>query len=321
MGHRSRAQSSMEYIMTYGWAVIIIAVILATLFELGVFNSTFLGPREPPGACWVLRPAGPGTVINAGLEGECSGLPPQFVANFNGQSTNVSAPISTLSMLNTGQFSATAWVFSRGSTGTEQMAFSAGSDVCYTSYSSGPNDTGVILLAAPAYSGNAGSGLPDYFKVAACIWNSTYSGSQWEYASVPFQSSDYGQWEFMAATYNGTYLDFYLNGVLVGSELAPGKMLEPVNYISIGNMQSPISSAKFWFNGSISDIQIYNISLDPSEVYYLYHKDLGSPPAALDGLVLWLPLNGNSNDYSGNTNGGEFYNGIYQGWINNYTYT
>ncbi|MEM3875886.1 MAG: hypothetical protein QXP35_02315 [Candidatus Micrarchaeaceae archaeon] len=39
-----KAQSAMEYLMTYGWAILIIAVVLAALDMLGVFSgSTFLG--------------------------------------------------------------------------------------------------------------------------------------------------------------------------------------------------------------------------------------------------------------------------------------
>lgn len=33
-----RSQSAMEYLTTYGWAIIIIAVVLTALFELGLFN-------------------------------------------------------------------------------------------------------------------------------------------------------------------------------------------------------------------------------------------------------------------------------------------
>ena len=41
---KSKAQSAMEYLMTYGWAILIIAVILAALDFLGVFNTgTFIG--------------------------------------------------------------------------------------------------------------------------------------------------------------------------------------------------------------------------------------------------------------------------------------
>ncbi len=37
---QTKAQSAMEYLMTYGWAILIIAIVLATLFELGIFNGT-----------------------------------------------------------------------------------------------------------------------------------------------------------------------------------------------------------------------------------------------------------------------------------------
>ncbi len=44
--HKKRsAQSAMEYLMTYGWAILIIAVVLAALFELGVFNGSNLAPQ------------------------------------------------------------------------------------------------------------------------------------------------------------------------------------------------------------------------------------------------------------------------------------
>jgi hypothetical protein len=34
-----KAQSAMEYLMTYGWAILIIGIVLATLFSLGVFSG------------------------------------------------------------------------------------------------------------------------------------------------------------------------------------------------------------------------------------------------------------------------------------------
>ena len=42
---RLSAQSAMEYLMTYGWAILIMAVVLAALFELGVFNGSNLAPQ------------------------------------------------------------------------------------------------------------------------------------------------------------------------------------------------------------------------------------------------------------------------------------
>jgi hypothetical protein len=46
-----RAQSAMEYLMTYGWAILIIAVVLGALYVLGVFSgTTFLGTSCVAGA-------------------------------------------------------------------------------------------------------------------------------------------------------------------------------------------------------------------------------------------------------------------------------
>ena len=38
-----KSQSAMEYLMTYGWAVLIIAIVLAALFDLGVFGGLLGG--------------------------------------------------------------------------------------------------------------------------------------------------------------------------------------------------------------------------------------------------------------------------------------
>ena len=42
-----KAQSAVEYLMTYGWSILIIAVVIASLIELGVFNSV----NASPSAC------------------------------------------------------------------------------------------------------------------------------------------------------------------------------------------------------------------------------------------------------------------------------
>jgi hypothetical protein len=38
----TKAQSAMEYLMTYGWAILIIAVVLAALYSLGIFTGSSL---------------------------------------------------------------------------------------------------------------------------------------------------------------------------------------------------------------------------------------------------------------------------------------
>ncbi len=40
------SQSAMEYLMTYGWSILIVAVILGALAYLGVFNPLYFAPRQ-----------------------------------------------------------------------------------------------------------------------------------------------------------------------------------------------------------------------------------------------------------------------------------
>ncbi|MEM4067806.1 MAG: hypothetical protein QXV17_13200, partial [Candidatus Micrarchaeaceae archaeon] len=69
----SKVQSAMEYLMTYGWAILVIAVVLGALYSLGVFNANNFAPKAPPGSCQVFRPNGPGTSFDLNLEGVCNG--------------------------------------------------------------------------------------------------------------------------------------------------------------------------------------------------------------------------------------------------------
>ena len=45
----AKSQSAMEYLMTYGWAILIIAVVLAVLFQLGVFSGGNFLPHAQAG--------------------------------------------------------------------------------------------------------------------------------------------------------------------------------------------------------------------------------------------------------------------------------
>jgi hypothetical protein len=104
----SKSQAAMEYLMTYGWAILIIAIVMVALFELGIFSGTFFMPHVPPGSCHVFRPYGPRTVGSINLEGECQDALPQFVGVFNGQSSYVSTPID---FGNHNSITITAWIY------------------------------------------------------------------------------------------------------------------------------------------------------------------------------------------------------------------
>lgn len=96
----------MEYLMAYGWAILIVAIVLGALFGLGFFNSVGLAPEVTAGSCQVYRPDGPGITTFISLEGTCNNELPQYVAKFasNGQ-------ISTASGANLPYFTLSAWVY------------------------------------------------------------------------------------------------------------------------------------------------------------------------------------------------------------------
>ena len=109
--HAAKAQSAMEYLMTYGWAILIISVVLGALYQIGAFNSSSLTVRAPAGECKVLR-----TSAAVNLVGQCSGMLPKYVAQLDGASSYVSGisdPGSTATI--TGWFSFSQVAMSKGS--------------------------------------------------------------------------------------------------------------------------------------------------------------------------------------------------------------
>ncbi len=97
----------MEYLMTYGCAILVIAVVLGVLYSFGIFNPSNFAPKAQPGSCQVFRPNGPGTGYDLNLEGTCSGELPEYVAVF-GSNTAEAIYTNTILVSNT----ATSFTFS-----------------------------------------------------------------------------------------------------------------------------------------------------------------------------------------------------------------
>src|SRR5580693_3581358 len=78
-----KQQAAIEYLITHAWAILVIALVLVALFELGLFTNSY-SVRAQPGACSVLRPLGPGTITAITMQGECDSAYPQYVVSFIG---------------------------------------------------------------------------------------------------------------------------------------------------------------------------------------------------------------------------------------------
>ena len=299
MHMRIRAQSAMEYLMTYGWAILIIAVVLGALFELGVFNGAFFMPHVPPGSCHVFRPYGPGTVGSINLEGECQGALPQYVAEFDG-TENSYIEISNPMTINVNQYSYTvsAWVY------TTKKIPSISAEAIFKGFSNNYAAFG-LSLNGPGQDG-------------VCGWVNGICGSS-VCGSETLVSTN--QWYFVTGVWSkGTaYAAIYVNGKFIGNCAAATSPYSGTYNpeIASGPDANGYNTA---FQGDISNVQVYNASLSSNDIQTLYQEGIGGAPQNLQNLVGWWPLNGNANDYSGNNNDGNATDVVYTtNWENGYT--
>jgi hypothetical protein len=255
----------MEYLLTYAWAILIIAVVLIALFGLGLFNTN--GGRIQPGTCNIYRPYGPGTTIGINTQGPCNGGLPVYVAAFGG-SANISIDKAVISN-SLRQFSISLWV---NPTTLSQQGQMIGED--------SPSNCGATGIFCIEYNNGV-----VYFKPAG---GSGINTASFNSLVLP------GQWYNVVATYSSSGNSvIYLDGV----QAASGALSFSGNgLLDIG---SGDGNGDF-FIGQLSNIQVYNISLSSNGVASLYAEGMGGVPIDLDNIVAWWPLNGDTKDYSGN---------------------
>ncbi len=260
----------MEYLMTYGWAILIIAVVLGALFQLGIFNASTFTPKAPPGACHVFRPNGPMTTSFINLQGICNGELPQYAAKFDGQTNYITIPTSAL--VTGSGMTMVVWADITGNGNQPPRAIMVSQSYSYLDAcdsSSGP--LFVVYNSIGQYGVNAG---------APCASN--------------------GQWQQYVGTFDGSNAKIYVNGVFKASAQVIGNVGAGTSVITIGKF----AGGSYNVNGMLADVQIYNSSLSANEVAALYNEGIGGAPIALKSLVGWWPLNGDVKDYSGNNNNG-----------------
>lgn len=110
-------------------------------------------------------------------------------------------------------------------------------------------------------------------------------------------------WYFMTAVISGGTETIYVNGANVLSGA-----LTVQNQATTGLQIGYGNSGGQYLNGTAANIQIYNASLSPQTINALYQEGVMGSPVQTANLVAWWPLDGNSNDYSGNGNNGQYSN-------------
>ncbi len=271
-----KSQAAMEYLTVYGWAIIVIIVVLAVLYSLGLFNSNAFSAKEQQGACQVYRPYGPGTVQLINLQGICDTGLPKYVAIFNGQSSYI---VANNILGSPPSFTISVWV-SVNEVSTQQ-----------------------IFVAFPGGSPYIGLGIAGG-NACTDINGVCYSQGKAFATNV---------WYNYIVTYSSGNTITYINDVAQSNSVSIGPL---GNTMYIGQF----NPGSLFTSGFLSNIQVYNTSLSTNTIRQLYVSGAGGPPTRLQNLVGWWPLNGDTNDYSGNGNNGVSNNIAFTtAWTNGYS--
>jgi hypothetical protein len=280
-----KSQSAMEYLMTYGWSILIIAVVLGALSFLGVFNPVTFAPKAAPGSCQVIKNVQLGV---SNLEGSCNNQVPQYVAQFNGQTGYINLGLDKFDYQD---ITVCTWFKSGAYTSADQRVVTSGSE-----------NTHLWMLSITA------GGCPDSNTVCMVMSNTSTTAAT-VMSDNPVNNNE---WYFACGVSQPESL--YINGVLQTSSVTEGW-----SFLSGSNIGSK-GGTSYFYNGTLANVQIYNTTLTSSSVKTLYHEGIGGAPIDLQNLVGWYPLNGNGNDYSGNGNEGTPANvDFISNWYNGYT--
>src|SRR5205823_4913871 len=81
-------------------------------------------------------------------------------------------------------------------------------------------------------------------------------------------------WYFLAATFDGAKVRYYLNGTPLDSAAFAYTMTADSRALTIG---ADVPGVLEIFNGKIDDVRLYNRALSPGEVMSLYTQSTGVP--------------------------------------------
>ncbi|MCL4364751.1 LamG domain-containing protein [Candidatus Marsarchaeota archaeon] len=106
-----------------------------------------------------------------------------------------------------------------------------------------------------------------YHNMEGDFW--VWTGSAWKVVSTTSRLST-GSWYMLTGTYNGLNMSIYVNGVLSNTIAQTGVVQNPDQPTVIGSYESPPYS-DYYFNGTISDVQLYGTSLSEQQISQLYN--------------------------------------------------
>jgi hypothetical protein len=281
----SKAQSVVEYMTTYGWMILVLAVALTVLYLLGVFNVNGVAQKALPGSCSVLRPEGPGTIAQLSLQGACLNLQPKYVAEFSSSgNTYVTSPTGC----DTNVKSLAVWVYISSLPSSYYTITESCADIIQI------DNTGDVL----------------YYTNIHVIPSCLCPASDVEYG--PANVVDVikpGSWYFITANTTVTTTKLYdslcvYSGSALNCNGYSTSHVSDVGFTYNGLTRNVVIGADLpvgnVLSGYISNLQLYSVRIPIGAANEIYAEGIGGAPIDLTALQYWWPLNGDTTDYSGN---------------------
>lgn len=205
-------------------------------------------------------------------------------ASFNGVGSYIEIPHSTaLDGIGTGTATVSAWVRTSALTGTI--------------FSSRDSSHGYQLLVS-------GTEAAAYGDVGGQITSTTAIND--------------GAWHHVVAVWNGANVQIYVDGTPASGGNGADKFSSSTFVNQMGALCTGAgrSSCSSYFNGNISNVQVYNVPLTSGRVSLLYSEGISGLPIQRTGLVGWWPLNGDCIDYSNEGGSCDAYTNVIFAYLN-----
>jgi hypothetical protein len=159
---------------------------------------------------------------------------------------------------------------------------------------SGVTDGSRTLISKPRNAGWANGSIvitynPDF------PYDTTLATGSWNVAAVSSNTiPPINTWTNVIATYNGSLMSIYIDGVLKNTISATGLLYQSSEDLYFGKAFNLVGNNWYrWFKGQLDDIGIWNRALTQCEIQDLYNSQLGSAntsstltQTALDSLTL-----------------------------------
>ncbi|WP_426095578.1 LamG-like jellyroll fold domain-containing protein [Flavobacterium sp. DSR2-3-3] len=93
----------------------------------------------------------------------------------------------------------------------------------------------------------------------------------------------FSQWYHVAAVYGGGFLKLYLNGKLIQTVAASGKINDDASLFTLG--KDPSTNTKY-FKGKIDEVRVFNVALTDSQLQRMVYQEIDETSPQLRGKVI-----------------------------------